>query len=84
VTLAVTVSVSHPDGALTYSVAYGDGTTASPPAPQLCVRSSSAGASRTWHLRHRYRHPGTYRVAVTGWAVCTPGRAKAAVLVKAG
>jgi len=78
------VSVTRPRGALAYAVAFGDGTTSSPPSPQVCAATARPAASRTWRFHHRYRHPGTYKVVATGWAVCTAGRARASLEVTAG
>jgi hypothetical protein len=81
---AVSVTVSGPRGALAYRLAFGDGTSSSPPAPQVCRRTTGPAASRTWVVHHHYPHTGTYRVVVTGWAVCTAGRASAALSVTTG
>jgi hypothetical protein len=82
--VTLTVSAARPHGALAYAVAFGDGTATSPPAPQFCTATARPAASRTWRFYHRYRHPGTYKVVATGWAVCTAGRARASLEVTTG
>ena len=84
IALLVTVSVKEPHGALAYDVNYGDGSTTSLPAPQVCAQKARPSASRAWLLHHRYHHPGTYHVVATGSAVCTAGRPQATVKVTAG
>lgn len=70
-------------GALTYRIAFGDGSTASPPVPEFCLRRGQA-TSQTWRLTHRYSRPGTFWVSVTVSAVCTPGSATARLALPVG
>lgn len=68
-------------GALSYDFAYGDGATSSPVTPQFCLGGTGAPLRATWRLHHRYEKPGTYHVAVTVRAVCTPGRVTATAVI---
>lgn len=80
VRFTVRVSDTEAHGALGYRIAYGDGTSGTIALPQYCTAGSRA-ASRTWHLEHRYAKKGSYRVRVTGSAVCTAGSASAHVTI---
>lgn len=82
VRFVVQVRVARPRGALSYQLQFGDGTSSSQgPVPLICRRTPGRAATQSWTLVHRYDHPGAYRVVVSGWAVCTSGRATASLEV---
>jgi hypothetical protein len=82
----VQAEVQHAHGALSYDLSYGDGTTSSNVTPDICLGGAGSTRKMTWGLRHRYGKPGTYHLAVTVRAVCSPGRvtARMTIDVKSG
>jgi hypothetical protein len=76
VRFTVEVSDAAAHGALGYRISYGDGSTGTVALPQYCTAQGRAAHS-TWHLVHRYGRPGSYRIRVTGVAVCGGGGAVA-------
>lgn len=81
VRLRVKAGMEHARGALSYDLSYGDGTTGSNVTPDVCLGGSGSPRRVTWRLRHRYRAAGTYHVAVTVGAACSPYRVTARVTV---
>lgn len=72
---------SHAPGALSYQIAYGDGSTDQNVAPTYCQSGPGAPASQTWQLSHAYDHSGSYTVSVTVQANCTSDRATTSVTI---
>lgn len=83
VRLVVRAADGSARGALGTVVAYGDGTTARTAQPQVCLATPEP-RRRTWHLSHRYAHPGTYVVRVRVRATCSPASAAVRLRVTAG
>ena len=80
----VTASARRAAGALGYELRYGDGTTAENVVPMFCLAGKGAKGApvrETWHLVHRYKAPGLYRVSVRVYVNCTSDRATATVTV---
>jgi hypothetical protein len=77
----VTASVRHALGAVGYQLSYGDGTSAENVVPQFCIAGRGASTRQTWHLSHRYRAAGRYRVSVSVYVNCTREHATATVAV---
>jgi len=72
----------HAPGAIGYQLRYGDGTsTAESTVPLICVAGRNAPIRQTWHLTHRYKAAGRYRVSVSVYVNCTSDHAMATVLV---
>jgi hypothetical protein len=69
-------------GALGYQLRYGDGTSADQSVvPLICVEGRRIPAYRTWHLTHRYKAAGRYRVSASVYVNCTSDHATATVVV---
>ncbi len=81
VDLTVRARETHAPGALTYQISYGDGSTDQNTAPAMCRGGTAPPASQSWQRTHRYGQVGTYTVAATVQANCTPDRATATVMV---
>jgi hypothetical protein len=77
----VTASEAHALGALGYQLRYGDGTSAENVVPQFCVAGRGAASRQTWHLSHRYKAAGRYRVSASVYVDCTSDHATATVAV---
>jgi hypothetical protein len=77
----VTASARHALGALGYQLSYGDGTSAENVVPQFCVAGRGAPRRQTWHLSHRYKAAGQYRVSASIYVNCTSDQATATVAV---
>jgi hypothetical protein len=82
--VVVRADAAHAPGALGYDVRFGDGTVAHSVVPQFCVAGPGSRRQATWHLTHRYAHPGTYHLAVTVHANCSPTVATARLALRVG
>ncbi len=72
----------HAPGAIGYQLRYGDGTsTAQNIVPLICVAGRNTPTRQTWHLTHRYKAAGRYRVSVSVYVNCTSEHAMATVAV---
>lgn len=77
-----TASAEHADGALTRSLAFGDGRDAPPIAiPQFCLAGPGRPASATWRFTHRYRAAGRYEVKFASGVNCGGGHASVTLTV---
>jgi hypothetical protein len=81
VELNLTANASHAPGAFGYQLHYGDGTNAENIVPQFCVVGGGAPTRETWHLTHRYKAAGRYRVSVDVYVNCTSDHATATAAV---
>jgi hypothetical protein len=75
----LTAYAPHAPGALGYQLRYGDGTSTESVTPQFCVAGRGAPTRETWHLSHRYRAAGRYRVSASVYVNCTSDHATATV-----
>jgi hypothetical protein len=71
----------HAPGAFGYQFHYGDGTSAENVVPQFCVAGGGTPTRETWHLTHRYKAAGRYRVSASVYVNCTSDHATAAIAV---
>ncbi len=78
----LTANASHAPGALGYQLRYGDGTSAENVVPQFCVVGGGAPTRETWHLAHRYKAAGRYRVSASVYVNCSGDHATATVTVR--
>ena len=80
----LTANASDAPGALGYQLHYGDGTSAENVVPQFCVAGRGTPTRETWHLTHRYKAAGRYRVSASVYVNCTSDHATATVVVSIG
>jgi hypothetical protein len=81
----LTAYAPHPAGAFNYQLRYGDGTNATQiTVPLTCIEGRSAPMRQTWHLTHRYKSAGQYRVSVSLYVNCTSDHATATAMVTVG
>lgn len=72
----------HANGALFYTLAYGDGKSAPPVmVPQYCLAGGGRPASGSWHFTHRYRSRGAHKIVARVMVNCGGASAKVAVTV---
>ncbi len=72
----------HVTGAFGYQLRYGDGTSAAQEAvPLICLAGKGAPVRQTWHLVHRYKAAGRYRISASVYVNCTSDHATATVAV---
>jgi hypothetical protein len=72
-------------GTFGYQLRYGDGTSATQEAvPLICLAGKGALMRQTWHLVHRYKAAGRYRVSASVYVNCTSDHAMATVAVSIG
>ncbi len=78
----LTAYASHAPGAFGYQLRYGDGTSAAQEAvPLICLAGKGAPMRQTWHLVHRYKAAGRYRVSASVYINCTSAHAFALITV---
>jgi len=77
----VTASAQSAAGALGYQLRYGDGTSAENVVPQFCVAGRGTPVLEAWHLSHRYKAAGLYRVSASVYVNCTSDHATATVVI---
>jgi hypothetical protein len=66
----------HAPGAFGYQLHYGDGTSTAREAVLLiCLAGKGVPMRQTWHLVHRYKAAGRYRVSVSVYVNCTRDQA---------
>jgi hypothetical protein len=77
----VMASAQSAAGALGYQLRYGDGTSAENAVPQLCVAGRGTPTREIWHLSHRYKAAGHYRVSASVYVNCTSEHGTVTVVV---
>jgi hypothetical protein len=78
----LTAYAPHAPGVIGYQLRYGDGTsTAQNTVPLICVAGKNSPTRQTWHLTHRYKAAGLYRVSASVFVNCTSDHAMATVTV---
>jgi PKD domain len=77
----VTASAQRASGALGYQLRYGDGTSAENVVPQFCIAGRGTPVLQAWHLSHRYKVAGHYRVSVSVDVNCSGEHGSATAVV---
>ena len=77
----IKASETHAPGALTYQLAYGDGSSDQNTAPTTCRSGAGTPVQQSWSLAHAYAKKGSYFARVTVRANCTSDQATATVTI---
>jgi hypothetical protein len=77
----LTAYAPRASGALGYQLRFGDGTSTHNVTPQFCVAGRGVPTRQTWHLSHRYKAAGRYRVSASVSVNCSSDFGTAGVVV---